>query len=196
VTLTQDRETLSPTPSSFARNTGCVGSAIGVGFVGHPQLRHDKGVKAASVRPHSRYTWPGMLLRQFQLPLAWLCLIWFSLTHTLFASGMVICHDGSGVSRVEWACERNGNGECLGTACSPCSESDPASPCQDTPVKGDAENVKAPPRSLESVIVALFTAAIALWTWTPQPQFATRVSIDAERPPGALSYIRSVVLLV
>jgi len=56
-----------------------------------------------------------MLTSRSQSLLAAVCLIWFGLTNTLFAGGIVVCRDGHGGTRIEWGCSRNTDGECATT---------------------------------------------------------------------------------
>jgi hypothetical protein len=48
-----------------------------------------------------------MLTSRSQSLLAAVCLIWFGLTNTLLAGGIVVCRDGHGGTRIEWGCSRN-----------------------------------------------------------------------------------------
>lgn len=134
--------------------------------------------------------------------LAWLCLIWFGLTNTLFASGMVVCRDGHGGSRIEWACSQNANGECI-TSCgsdaeSPGDDHGPAHPCDDTPVKGGHKVTKAPPRTTNDapVLVLVILAVIPMHTDVPPPVRVTWDRDRPQRPPDTLQRLRSVILVV
>jgi hypothetical protein len=132
--------------------------------------------------------------------LAWLCLIWFGLTNTLFASGMVVCHDGHGGSRIEWGCERNATGECF-TRCGDDGAVEDGSvphPCEDTPLLSDHQVTKAPPRSAAEVgiPIPLMVAVLVFWAVEPPPTAVLLSGSEPQRPPDALKCIRTVVLLV
>lgn len=134
--------------------------------------------------------------------LAWLCLIWFGLTNTLFASGMVVCRDGHGESRIEWGCTQNASGECVTSCGSDLDESGddtgPAHPCDDTPIKGDHQVTKAPPRTTNDVPVPIpvILAVIAIHFDLPPPAQVLWDHARPQRPPDTLQRLRSVILLV
>lgn len=131
---------------------------------------------------------------------AWLCLIWFGLTNTVFAGGMMLCNDGHGGSRIEWGgCEQNADGECL-VSCARESEDEPDAPhpCQDTPIPGQEQITKAPPRSASDTVipVPVLVAVIVLWADAPVATQVAWATSEPERPPDVLRHIRTVVLLV
>jgi hypothetical protein len=133
---------------------------------------------------------------------AWLCLIWFGLTNTAFAGGMMVCNDGHGGSRVEWSgCERNADGECV-VSCGSDPDGDPGvpHPCEDTPIPGQEQIIKAPPRSAgeTSVPVPVLMAVLVLGGWADPPLAAQAAwtAFEPDRPPDILRHIRTVVLLV
>jgi len=143
-----------------------------------------------------------MLHNRFNPGLAWLCLIWFALTNTLFAGGMVVCRDGHGGSRIEWGCTQNASGECA-TSCG--SEFDgsgddngPAHPCDDTPIEGDHQISKAPPRTATDAPVPVLVrlAVIAMHIDVPLPTLVAWDRARPQRPPDTLERLRSVILLV
>jgi len=130
--------------------------------------------------------------------IAWLCLIWFGLTNTLFSGGMVVCQDGHGGSRVEWGCDRNSSGGCL-TTCGIETGDDPCDPhpCQDTPIDAGEQVTKAPPRlTSDLAILVPVMAVLALWLDPPTPANVGWIGFEPERPPDALKHIRTVVLLM
>ena len=131
--------------------------------------------------------------------IAWFCLIWFGLTNTLLAGGMVVCNDGHGGSRIEWGCDRNTSGECL-TSCGSETGDDPGDPhpCQDTPIDTGEQVTKAPPRPTSDLVISvpMMVAVSVLWLDVPAPARVGWVASEPERPPDALKHIRTVVLLV
>jgi hypothetical protein len=133
--------------------------------------------------------------------IAWLCLIWFGLTNTVLAGGMVVCRDGHGGMAIEWGCDRNAGGECL-TACGDATEEDDLPvphPCEDTPVPSDLQVTKAPPRATGELTVPIpvLVAVLVVWADISQPDAAMcGCSNKLERPPDVLKHIRTVVLVV
>lgn len=143
-----------------------------------------------------------MTRNRFNPAVAWLCLIWFGLTNTLFASGMVVCRDGHGGARVEWGCSRNESGECVTSCGLGVGESDDDGgqphPCDDTPVKSDHEVTKAPSRTMIDVPVSVpvLLAVIAMHIEVPLPAQVVWDRARPQRPPDTLQRLRSVILLV
>lgn len=132
--------------------------------------------------------------------IAWLCLIWFGLTNTVLAGGMVVCRDGHGGMSIEWGCDRNTQGECL-TSCGGEADNDDSTaphPCEDTPVPSDLQITKAPPRAASelTVPVPFLVAVLIAWADVAQPIATTSESSQPERPPDVLKHLRTVVLLV
>lgn len=132
--------------------------------------------------------------------IAWLFLIWFGLSNTVFAGGLVVCHDGHGGSRIEWACDRNATGECV-TSCGDEGVEEDGSvphPCQDTPLPSDPQIAKAPPRSAPelSISIPVMLAVLVFWADAPEPTAVVLSGSEPQRPPDALKFIRTVVLLV
>ncbi|GJQ28330.1 MAG: hypothetical protein HBSAPP03_02140 [Phycisphaerae bacterium] len=143
-----------------------------------------------------------MTRNRFHPALSWLCLIWFGLTNTLFAGGMVVCRDGHGGSRIEWGCTQNANNECV-TSCGsdadePEDDTEPAHPCDDTPIKGDPQLTKASLRttSHELVPVQGILAAITIGFDPPPPSRHHGYRDRPPRPPDSLRCLRAVILLV
>ncbi len=140
-----------------------------------------------------------MRRNRFNHTLAWFCLIWFGLTSTAFAGGLVRCQDGHGGTRYELGCDRNTGGECL-TSCGGEASDDSGlpHPCEDTPVESDQELTQPPPRSTTDLTVGLppAVAALAFWTEPPTLTRAAWTRAGPDRSPSALRHIRSVILLV
>lgn len=44
--------------------------------------------------------------------IAWVCLVAVVVNATLATGVLVVCDDGSGLTRIEWGCERNAAGQC------------------------------------------------------------------------------------
>jgi hypothetical protein len=134
--------------------------------------------------------------------LAWLCLIWFGLSNTLLASGLVACRDGHGGVRFEWGCSRNASGECVESCGAGVGESGDDTgqphPCDDTPIKGDHQVTKAPPRATNDVPVPvpMLLAVIAMRIDMPTPAQVVWDRARPQRPPDTLERLRSVILLV
>ena len=129
---------------------------------------------------------------------AWLCLMWFGLSNTLFTGGIVVCRDGHGGTRIEWGCNRNASDECATSCGSEESEpgSIPAHPCDDTPLKGDHELSKAPPRITGDFYVAAIPAALTTGVDASLWPAAAPEHARPQRPPDTLQRLRSVILLV
>ncbi len=149
-----------------------------------------------------------MRFRRFHHPVAWFCLIWFGLANTLMASGVVVCQDGHGDSRVEWGCSQNDRGECA-SRCGDASEpeqsgscdQDESRPCRDVPVEMDGQvqrhRTDAAAKDVQVFPVAV-PAVVLPWGVGEPPAgvWGTRRFITAEHPPDTLRCLRSVVLLV
>ena len=141
-----------------------------------------------------------MQSRRFHPLIAWLCLIWFGLTNTVLAGGIVVCRDGHGGMSIEWGCDRNTQGECL-TSCGGEADNDDSTaphPCEDTPVPSDLQITKAPPRAASELTVPVpFLVAVLIdWADVAEPIATTSESSQPERPPDVLKHLRTVVLLV
>lgn len=133
--------------------------------------------------------------------IAWLCLICFGLTNTLLAGGVSVCRDAHGGVRIEWGCSRNTSGECV-TSCgggagntSPDDRGAPH-PCDDTPLDGVTQLVKAQPREVNAVLMPALVALPSLWIDTREQTSRLWPRTEPERPPEALKRIRAIVLLV
>lgn len=142
----------------------------------------------------------SMQSRRFHPVIAWLCLIWFGLTNTVIAGGVVVCRDGHGGMSIEWGCDRNSQGECL-TACGDEADNDDSTaphPCEDTPVPSNLQIIKAPLRAPSelTVPITVLVAAPIVWTDAPRPAAISWVRSRQERPPDVLKHVRTVVLLV
>lgn len=142
-----------------------------------------------------------MQSRRFHPLIAWLCLIWFGLTNTVLAGGIVVCRDGHGGIAIEWGCDRSAQDECL-NACGDAPEEDHLPvphPCEDTPLASDLQVTKAPARATGELTVQIpvLVAVLVVWADVPQP-LATMwgCSNKLERPPDVLKHIRTVVLVV
>lgn len=133
--------------------------------------------------------------------IAWLCLFSFGLTNTLLASGLAICRDAHGGLRIEWGCSRNTSGECI-TSCgggvgsdSPDDRGAPH-PCDDKPLEGAPEVVKAQPREVNAVSTTALAAVPSLWVDTREQISRLWSRVEPERPPDVLRRIRAIVLIV
>jgi hypothetical protein len=140
--------------------------------------------------------------------IAILCLVAFGLGQTLFASMGVRCTDASGKTRIETACVKSSKGACV----SSCVEVDIVSdeshehdsadptPCKDEPssLQSSAVRLAWAKVSVEPV-VAIVILAILGDHWLLEDNCPTRYVLDQrnrERPPDALSRLRSVILIV
>lgn len=132
--------------------------------------------------------------------IAWLFLIWFGLSNTVFAGGLVVCHDGHGGSRIEWGCDRNATAECMTSCGSDSADEDRNAPhpCQDTPLGDNQQITKAPSRSAQdvTVLISVAVAALVLWADVQQPTSVVWSGPEPQRSSDALRCIRTVVLLV
>lgn len=134
---------------------------------------------------------PGMTL---------LFLVWFGLSNTLLASGLVVCRDGHGNGRIEFGCSRNASGECV-TSCgdgvgADCDSGAPH-PCDDTPIQGDHQVTKAPrAQSSTSVAAPVLATTLIWWTDVSGPIRVSWSSARPERPPDSIRHLRTVVLIV
>lgn len=128
---------------------------------------------------------------------AWLILVWFALTNTASATGMVVCRDGHGGSRMEWKCDRNASSECL-SSCSRDGDDHgaPLHPCEDTPISGDEQVSNATLLFAGSATIPLQVAVLVLWAGVPERARLGWVSSGPDRPPDALRRIRTFVLVL
>ena len=136
------------------------------------------------------------------LALSWLCLIWFGLTSTLLNGGLVVCSDGDGGARIEWGCVRGADGECATSCRADAGESDDRDnrpePCRDTPIQGDLQIAKAPPRTTNDapVLAPVIFAVVAMLMDVPPPAQIAWDRVRPQRPPDTLQRLRSVILVV
>ena len=131
----------------------------------------------------------------------WLSLIAFLISSTVVRTGLVVCDDGHGNSRLEWRCERNVRGECLTTCDDSGSNDDDGAPhpCDDKPAAPDI--VKASPASSTQVEWPAVAAPAALTVLeelpVPQPGLVCGQTDWARaHPPDHLALLRCVILLV
>lgn len=129
----------------------------------------------------------------------WLCLLAICVSTTLHA-GFVICTDGHGDARVEWACSRNIEGECV-TSCGPASDASENNgvphPCKDTPVQADQAKAQAAPKSLDlTPLIQPVFVAILTWNWIDPTTVGFAPTHAEARPPDGVSRLRSVILIV
>lgn len=141
--------------------------------------------------------------------IAFLCLVAFGLGQTVFASMGVRCTDASGNTRIEYACIKSSQGECL----TPCTEpgvhatdddheGDPTTPtpCEDEPLGSQLSAAKVIPSNgaLEPVFAAIAVALLwDQWSFAVElPVRCARPALDRDRPPDALTRLRSVILTV
>lgn len=132
---------------------------------------------------------------------AWLCLISFGLTNTLLAGGLAICRDAHGGLRIEWGCSRNVSGECVSSCGGGVGSDSPDDrgaphPCDDTPLEGVPQLVKAQPREVNAVLTAALVAVPSLWVDTGEQTCRLWSRTGPDRPPDVLKRIRVIVLLV
>ena len=141
--------------------------------------------------------------------IAILCLVAFGLGQTVFASMGVRCTDASGNTRIEYACIKSSQGECL----TPCTEpgvnatdedheGDPATPtpCEDEPLGSQLSAAKVIPSNgaLEPVFAAIAVAFLwDQWSFAVElPVRCVRPALDRDRPPDSLTQLRSVIIIV
>lgn len=145
----------------------------------------------------------------FQRLIAILCFVAFVLGQTVFAAFGIRCTDESGASRIEIACVRSAQGECLMRCVAPevhvgsdNHDSDPVPPvpCKDEPVGSHASAAKVLPSNV--VLEAVFAVVVAaiLWDhWSLTCDESVRVYTscqDRDRPPDSLTRLRTVILIV
>lgn len=142
-----------------------------------------------------------------QTLLAWLCLIAFGLSSTVFSNGLVLCSDSQG-TRLEWGCNRNARGECKDSR-APRSSNEQADgccpgdsapdPCKETPVKSNLSAVAGSLfRASDTPTVPQPVAVAIPSVWVPEP-VALRPRPNRALclgPPGAVERLRTVILLV
>ena len=131
---------------------------------------------------------------------AWLCLIGFGLCGAFVQSGVTVCSDGHGGSRLEWGCDRNDDGECV-TSCGESSASDERHegmphPCDDRPLKQDQTFAQ---RGVRQIELPGPTAPVAIpdwfWSGTPAP-VARRLPPPRAHPPDTVAVLRCVILVI
>lgn len=141
-----------------------------------------------------------MCRNRIQPLFAWLFLLYFGLGNTLFAGGMVVCKTGDGAIRLEWGCERDGAGGCASGVDGGSTDEEPGDPepCQDTPVAEGLRLAKAPPRAEtgQRAADAMDVAVIVVRVEPPVRVRAAWIIPGPDRPPDAIAYIRTVVLIV
>ena len=141
--------------------------------------------------------------------IATVCLVAFGFGQTVFAFMGVRCTDGSGISRIEFACMKSGRGACLTPCIEPGVHADgddhasdpvPPSPCEDVPLgaRASAAGVLASSVTIEPVLAAAVVAI--LWDRWPLAGVETtrwfRPCRDRDRPPDARLCLRSIILVV
>ena len=175
-----------------------------------------RGPKTTDIHPvNFRACYPYTLFRPSMNPpsiqrlIAFLCLVAFGLGQTVFASMGVRCTDASGNTRIEYACIKSSQGECL----TPCTEpgvhatdddheGDPTTPtpCEDEPLGSQLSAAKVIPSNgaLEPVFAAIAVAFLwDQWSFVVElPVRCARPALDRDRPPDTLTRLRSVILTV
>lgn len=137
--------------------------------------------------------------------IAWLCLFAFGLDMASHAFQPIIC-DSGGEKRVEWVCEKDERGSCLGEV-TPEGESDHLAeqglpPCEDRPVGDDHDRAhhqltRPAPHGQE-----LFTFPPVMMALPPSftfdPYFRCGSScVDVRvRPPDAVAHLRTIIMIV
>ena len=168
-------------------------------------------IRSLNIRSSCPYTVSAPFMNQprFQRLIATLCLVAFGFGQTVFASIGVRCTDASGTSRFEYACLKSSQGACLTPCAAPGAHadsddhaSDPVqpTPCEDEPLGTQATAAKVIPSGL--VIQPVFAAVVVAILWehwsfsSIEPTISFQLCRDRDRPPDALSRLRSVILLV
>ncbi len=140
--------------------------------------------------------------RSFVSILVWACLLAFGLGSAALRSGLVLCSDAHGGTRIELGCMKTGFGECRSDAVigGPTSEGDPCGPhpCEDTPLRVDARGAQIVPRVdvLPAIVPSLFAATIVRDIDQVRNRPCTRLKSSSARAPDPAALLRSVILLV
>ncbi|MBS0195977.1 MAG: hypothetical protein JSR77_04390 [Planctomycetes bacterium] len=146
----------------------------------------------------------SMLRTRFHHLFSLLCLAAVVLGQSVASHFMVRCEDSAG-TRLELACERSGEGACLGggaadDAALEHGATDERGPCKDTPLSAthDAAKVLATARGAELAMpvcdVALVLPRID-WIETPMPRRSREV-VALTRPRDTAERMRTIILQV
>jgi len=142
--------------------------------------------------------------------IAILCLVALGLGQTVFSSIGVLCTDASGESRIEYACIKTSEGQCL-TSCtddaSALIEDDHdedsrtlPEPCEDQPLSQQFNAAKLLPQWITiDTVLATFVVAVFCDTWSSplaESVGSGRTPVDRERPPDSLARLRTIILIV
>lgn len=132
---------------------------------------------------------------------SWLCLLAFA-ANVLLQVGLVICSDGQGGSRLEWACSKNGRGECVAccTAGKASSQEDQLlpHPCDDKPLTPKQTGIQAAPRQANQPAVAapVLLAVIDPFLIDLPGAGRAKPRSPLARAPDTVSRLRSVIMTV
>ena len=140
-----------------------------------------------------------MLHSRIRQLVLWTCLVAFGLNSAILARGVVRCEDSQGSSRLEWGCQKNGDGHCQRKTDAHPEHDQRSGPCEDTPVNSSLTAAdRAAPGSPHVVLPNLLIADVEL----VEAHFELVVrqgSICQARiaaPPPGLATIRTIVFLV
>lgn len=134
--------------------------------------------------------------------LVWICLLAFGFGSAALRSGLVLCSDVHGGTRVELGCTKTGVGECRSAAVigDPTNEGDPCGPhpCEDTPLSVEGSGAQIAPRVdvLPAIVPSLLAATVAIDTDQLRTRPHTRLRFSSAHPPDSIVRLRSVILLV
>jgi len=146
-----------------------------------------------------------LAMRRAAIPiLVWTCLLAFGLGSTALRSGLVLCSDVHGGSRLEWGCLKTGEGECLPASSAhageAASEDDPCGPhpCEDTPLRGDNTTAQVAPRTdvLPALVLPLLAARLEIGAIQIPCGRRSGMRLLLAHPPDTGVRLRSVILLV
>ncbi len=146
----------------------------------------------------------SMLRTRFQHLFSLLCLAAVVLGQSVASHLIVRCEDSAG-TRLELACERSGEGACLGgraadDAALEHGAPDERGPCKDTPLSAthDAAKVLASSRGADLAMPVCEMAAVSPrveWIETPEWRRSREV-VALTRPPDTAERMRTIILQV
>ncbi|MFN7020028.1 MAG: hypothetical protein ACK4WH_01705 [Phycisphaerales bacterium] len=137
--------------------------------------------------------------------IAWLCLFAFGFDMAAHAMQPVVCSSG-GDERVEWVCEKDERGSCLGSVTTEDASDRPAEqglpPCEDRPVGDDHDLshhqlTRPTPHGQELFTFPLVMMALPpSFTFDPYFRCGSPFADVRVRPPDAVARLRTVIMIV
>lgn len=135
--------------------------------------------------------------------LFWICLLVIGLGASVLRTGLVLCSDVHGGSRIEWGCQKTVEGECqpLGAArgSKTADDEDPCGPhpCEDIPLEEDVASARIAPRAdAPPILLPLHAARLEFSAVEIRCDERAEMRSVSTRPPDIAARLRTVILLV